>query len=345
MSSFRWTSTNTLKQVHACEHPDLALRTAVHICVLPAMYDGLHIHTGDLFFGAGHLFNPADWDRFAPSLTFLRLAGLASPITAAHMRALCALPNLETLSLSRRDSQTAQVSDLSSLKSISMPKLRSLVLECARLSSLCFTCSALSTLTLRSCTCLAGSSFAGCMQLQRLALQNMELDGGSEGAWLAKELHGLEALQQLNINFCNLRTAPHSLSSLESLQMLSLRGNNLNKLPHDLPRNLRDLDVDRNNFECIPSELYTLSCLETLSVADQREVNFQLDTSLLPLISLPKLQSIWLDRGQDFPCWNIDSYWHIGEALRAIEFSGKKMKLYCEHAEAEDEESDASESD
>ena len=314
------------------------------------MYDGLHIHTGDLFFGAGHLFNPEDWDRFAPSLTFLRLAGLASPITAAHMRALCALPNLETLSLSRRardsrDSQTAQISDLSSLKSISMPKLRSLKLECARLSSLCFTCSALSTLTLRSCTYLAGSSFAGCTQLQCLALQNMELDGGNEGAWLAKELHGLEALQQLKINFCNLRTVPHSLSSLESLQMLDLRGNNLNELPHDLPRNLRDLDVDRNIFECIPSELCTLSCLETLCVSDQREVNFQLDSSLLPLISLPKLQCIWLDRGQDFPCWNIDSYWHIGEALRAIESSGKKMKLYCEHAEAEDEESDASESD
>ena len=56
--------------------------------------------------------------------------------------------------------------------------------------------------------------------------------------------------------------------------------------------------------------------------------------------------AVYLARqGPRLPCWNIDSYWHIGEALRAIESSGKKMKLYCEHAEAEDEESDASESD
>ena len=49
--------------------------------------------------------------------------------------------------------------------------------------------------------------------------------------------------------------------------------------------------------------------------------------------------------GVRLPCWSIDSYWHIGEAWCAIECSGMKLEFNCEHAEAEDEESDASEAE
>ena len=51
------------------------------------------------------------------------------------MRAVCALPLLETLILGRREPETAQASDLVSLESIAMPKLRLLELWYARLST------------------------------------------------------------------------------------------------------------------------------------------------------------------------------------------------------------------
>ena len=81
------------------------------------------------------------------------------------MRALCALPLLETLWLGRRCVVTTETSDLASLQSISPPKLRVMRLECAGLSTMQFNCSVLTSLTLRGCKQLGASSFAGCTQL------------------------------------------------------------------------------------------------------------------------------------------------------------------------------------
>ena len=183
-------------------HPDQSMRAVLYICAVAVMFDGLHIHTGDLFFGADHLFDPDDWGRFAPTLTFLRLDNLASPIPAAHMRALCALPHLRTLFLGRRAWPLAEASDLASLDSISMPKLRAMELQFAQLSTLCFDCPALTSLTLKICTHLGASSYAGCTQLQQLAVLYSDIDGGNEGAWLEEGLHSLKALKELDFTGC-----------------------------------------------------------------------------------------------------------------------------------------------
>ena len=172
-----------------------------------------------------------------------------------------------------------------------------------------------------------------------------DLGADDESAWLAGQLHGLTTLQRLTLVDCNLLAVPNSLTSLKSLQYLCMRNNSISQLPDHLPRTLREVHLDRNSFSCVPSELYSLSCLEQLDLSDQDGADFQCVTSLLPLISLPHLRFLWLARGSDFPCWSIDSYWHIGEAWCAIECSGMKLEFNCEHAEAEDEESDASEAE
>lgn len=223
-----------------------------------------------MFFGADHLFVPEDWARFAPTLTSLQLNYLASPVTAAHMRALCALPHLETLWLGRRDLLTGQASDLASLTSISTPKLRFLQLECAQLSTLRFSCPELTSLTLRACTHPGeSSSFAGCTRLQRLAIMDSDVGAGNGAAWLAEQLHSLTTLEHLRLFCCNLSAVPYSLTSLGSLQYLCMRNNRISQLPDNLPRSLRDVHLDRKCFTCVPSKLYTLSCLEILGLSDQ----------------------------------------------------------------------------
>ena len=97
----------------------------------------------------------------------------------------------------------------------------------------------------------------------------------------------------------------------------------ISQLPEQLPMSLREENLRGNSFACVPNGLYRLSRLEELDLSNQDVADFQLDASLLPLVSLPQLQVLQLDRSPagcaDFPCWNINSYWHIGEALRAIE--------------------------
>ena len=99
-----------------------------------------------------------------------------------------------------------------------------------------------------------------------------------------------------------------------------------------------------NRFEGIPNGLHSLSSMEMLCLSNQNKADFQLHAPLLPLISLPRLQHLRLYRGVRFPRWSIRSYWHIGEALRAIRTSGAKtlqLGFTSVHGDKEDEVVDA----
>ena len=316
------------------------------MCGCSTFPDGPGLHAGGTFFRADHRFDSGDWGRFAPVLTSLRLTQLEVIVTAAHMQALCALPHLEALVLQCWNSNTEHTIKLGSLKSVSIPKLQLLHLDCAKLSTMRFNCSVLTSLTLRKCTLLGASSFAECPQLQRLAIKSSCLEPDGEAAWLTEQLQSLRTLQYLELEDCNLAAVPSSLSCLELLEEFHMNINSLHSLPHGLPSTLRQIRLDDNCFGCIPRELYSLSSLEHVSLMEQNGADFQLIESLLPLINLPRLQFLLLDRGEDSPCWTTESYWHIGEALRVIHLSGKKLHFqYAHGALVEDEESESSDSE
>ena len=166
------------------------------------------------------------------------------------------LPLLEALVLQCWNSDTEYTIELASLKSISMPKLQLLHLDCARLSAVRFSCSVLTSLTLRKCT-LLGASFAECLQLQHLTIQNAYLGPIAEAGWLTVQLQSLKTLQYLKLEHCHLSAVPNSLSTLVGLQVLNVRSNTLEGLL-GLPSTLRQLQLGDNCFDRVPRELYSM---------------------------------------------------------------------------------------
>lgn len=90
----------------------------------------------------------------------------------------------------------------------------------------------------------------------------------------------LPKLYELNLSSNRLGTIPSSLVNLgNNLQFVNLANNKLSQLPADFGNlvNLREVCLNCNKFDAVPSCLYSCGKLETLMISDNRITTIEVD--------------------------------------------------------------------
>lgn len=107
-------------------------------------------------------------------------------------------------------------------------------------------------------------------------LERLILEGCTKLTEIHQSIKQLKKLLLLNLNFCtSLENIPDEINSLTSLQILNLYGcSKIRKLPDNLEQlnSLRNLDIRSTGLSHIPSSIFLLENLESLSCSHYKEM-------------------------------------------------------------------------